>query len=182
MPMILTLRRSNSGLIFAMYPSSVVHTGVKSLGWENSTAQALPIQSWNVIFPCVVSAGSASEIEQLAALKSTSQERLKHEVADFFEEATRFQPLVLFFDDLHWADESTTDLLLYVSEQLNSWRMLIIGTYRPAVSRVAFDRDAPGAIPSAQRVQADPQRGGGLACAIDLLGHARMLPMQSHGN
>jgi adenylate cyclase len=79
-----------------------------------------------------LSAGSASEIEQLAALKSTSQERLKHEVADFFEEATRFQPLVLFFDDLHWADESTTDLLLYLSEKLNSWRMLIIGTYRPA--------------------------------------------------
>ena len=44
MPMILTSRLSNSGLIFAMYPSSVVHTGVKSFGCENSTAQELPIQ------------------------------------------------------------------------------------------------------------------------------------------
>ena len=44
-PMILTFLRSNSGLIFAMYPSSVVHTGVKSFGWENRTAHESPIQS-----------------------------------------------------------------------------------------------------------------------------------------
>ena len=37
-PMTLTLRRSNSGASLAMYPSSVVHTGVKSFGCENSTA------------------------------------------------------------------------------------------------------------------------------------------------
>ena len=43
--MIFTSRRSNSGLILAMYPSSVVHTGVKSFGWENKTAQESPIQS-----------------------------------------------------------------------------------------------------------------------------------------
>ena len=37
-------------------PSSVVHTGVKSFGWENSTAQLSPIHSWKWIGPCVVSA------------------------------------------------------------------------------------------------------------------------------
>src|SRR6266446_785049 len=37
-PMILTLRLSNSGLRRAMVPSSVVQTGVKSFGWENSAA------------------------------------------------------------------------------------------------------------------------------------------------
>src|SRR5438309_977431 len=44
-PMIFTLRLSNSGLMRAIYPSSVVQTGVKSLGCENSTAQEFPIQS-----------------------------------------------------------------------------------------------------------------------------------------
>src|SRR5262252_2225572 len=39
-----------------MYPSSVVHTGVKSLGCENRIAQPSPIHSWKRIGPCVVSA------------------------------------------------------------------------------------------------------------------------------
>src|SRR5262245_27606771 len=55
-PMILQLRLSNSGFRPAMYPSSVVQTGVKSFGWENRMAHPLPIQSWKLIFPWVVSA------------------------------------------------------------------------------------------------------------------------------
>src|SRR5687767_11168310 len=55
-PRIFVLRLSNSCLMRAMAPSSVVHTGVKSLGCENRTAQPLPIQSWKLIVPSVVSA------------------------------------------------------------------------------------------------------------------------------
>src|SRR5713226_1937921 len=54
--MILQLRFSKSGCSPAMYPSSVVHTGVKSLGCENKMAQPLPIHSWKLIVPCEVSA------------------------------------------------------------------------------------------------------------------------------
>src|SRR5579863_2427806 len=61
-PMIFTSRRSNSGLIFAMYPSSVVQTGVKSFGCENSTAQESPIHSWNRIGPSVVCASKSGAL------------------------------------------------------------------------------------------------------------------------
>src|SRR5436309_8099503 len=61
-PMILTPRLSNSGLIFAIYPSSVVQTGVKSLGCENSTTHLSPIQSWKRIFPSVVSASKSGAV------------------------------------------------------------------------------------------------------------------------
>src|SRR5947209_16658448 len=54
--MILQLREAKSGASLAMYPSSVVQTGVKSFGWENRIAQPLPIQSWKLMVPCVVSA------------------------------------------------------------------------------------------------------------------------------
>src|SRR5262245_64219396 len=54
--MILVLRFLKSGSSFAIYPSSVVHTGVKSFGWENRIAQPSPIHSWKLIVPCVVSA------------------------------------------------------------------------------------------------------------------------------
>src|ERR1700686_4235649 len=55
-PTILQLRFSNSGCKPAMYPSSVVQTGVKSLGCENKMAQPSPIHSWKLIVPCEVSA------------------------------------------------------------------------------------------------------------------------------
>src|SRR5947207_14423247 len=53
-PISLTPRLSNSGFNFARAPSSVVQTGVKSLGCENRRAQLEPIQSWNLILPSVV--------------------------------------------------------------------------------------------------------------------------------
>src|SRR5450432_2488253 len=58
-PISLTPRLSNSGFSLASAPSSVVQTGVKSLGCENNSAQLLPIQSWNLILPSVVSASKS---------------------------------------------------------------------------------------------------------------------------
>src|SRR3979490_1321770 len=58
-PISLTPRLSNSGLSLARAPSSVVQTGVKSFGCENSSAQLPPIQSWNLILPSVVSASKS---------------------------------------------------------------------------------------------------------------------------
>src|SRR5215216_5990146 len=69
--MIFTFRRSNSGLTFAMYPSSVVQTGVKSLGCENSTAHESPIHSWKRTEPSDVSAsksGAVSPIRNTASV------------------------------------------------------------------------------------------------------------------
>src|ERR1043165_5241455 len=70
--MILTPRLSNSGLIFAMYPSSVVHTGVKSFGCENSTAHLSPIQSWNLMRPSVVSASKSGAVSPNARAMRSS--------------------------------------------------------------------------------------------------------------
>src|SRR5579875_2297909 len=56
MAMTLALRLSNSLFSLATAPSSVVHTGVKSLGWENRMPQLSPSHSWNLMVPSVVSA------------------------------------------------------------------------------------------------------------------------------
>src|SRR3954451_11918134 len=45
-----------------MEPSSVVQTGVKSFGCENSTAHESPIQSWNLMRPSVVSASKSGAV------------------------------------------------------------------------------------------------------------------------
>src|SRR4051795_10285468 len=72
-PMTFVLRLSNSGLSIAIRPSSVVQIGVKSFGCENSTAQESPIQSWNLIFPSVVSAvKSGASSPSCSAMCNTS--------------------------------------------------------------------------------------------------------------
>jgi predicted ATPase len=40
--------------------------------------------------------------------------------------------VVLFLDDLHWADASTADLLAYLGRRCLAWRLLVVVTYRPS--------------------------------------------------
>jgi tetratricopeptide (TPR) repeat protein len=61
-----------------------------------------------------------------------SQERLKREIASLLEEIGRLQPVVLWFDDVHWADPSTTDLVGYLARRLDNTRLLIVATCRPS--------------------------------------------------
>ncbi len=89
--------------------------------------------------------GSASEIAKLApeiesklgaltpnAPLSPNEERLR-----LFDNVTRFlqalagqQGLLLFLDDVHWADQGTLSLLHYLVRNLRGDRVLILGAYR----------------------------------------------------
>ncbi|HVF41010.1 MAG TPA: protein kinase, partial [Gemmatimonadaceae bacterium] len=60
-----------------------------------------------------------------------SQERMKREIVAFLEEVASSRPLVLFIEDIHWADVSTVDVLGYVLTRLQRCRLLTISTYRP---------------------------------------------------
>lgn len=62
--------------------------------------------------------------------KAASRERMKRELAAFFEEVAGIVPVILFVDDLHWADASTTELLAYLSRKLASARLLMVVAYR----------------------------------------------------
>src|SRR3954464_4638885 len=64
-PMTFVLRLSNSGFSFAIVPSSVVQTGVKSFGCEKRTAQDSPIQSWKRMRPWLVSASKSGAISPI---------------------------------------------------------------------------------------------------------------------
>jgi hypothetical protein len=96
----------------------------------------------------------SSEAGLLATTRSGSAERLMREMAALLRELTRSRPVVLFLDDVHWADLSTLDLLGYLAPKLAVLRALIVVTYRPAdltVSRHPFlrlksDLSAHGAL------------------------------------
>ncbi len=72
-----------------------------------------------------------------SAAPAASQERLKRELAAFLEQVSRDNPLVLFIEDIHWADASTVDLLAYVVTRLNRSRIFTIVTFRPSELHLA---------------------------------------------
>jgi predicted Ser/Thr protein kinase len=76
--------------------------------------------------------GDTPETRALTVNRAGSQEWMKRELCAFLEGLARHWPVVLFFDDLQWADESTVDILAYVADRLPSQRILAIATYRPS--------------------------------------------------
>lgn len=56
--------------------------------------------------------------------------RLFEGVTQFILHASRRQPLVIFIDDLHWADRPTLELLHYIVRHIATEKVLLIGTFR----------------------------------------------------
>ena len=88
----------------------------------------------------------ADKFDELATQKPLKAQMGKPEVdqAHIFEQYTNFlrafaaeQPLLLVFDDLHWADASSLSLLFHLSRRIDQSRIMIIGTYRPEETGVA---------------------------------------------
>src|SRR5262249_12658885 len=81
-------------------------------------------------------APASSEDEETARLinelRTASQERMKRELGAFLQEVARLGPLVLFLDDLHWADVSTIDVLGFLARKFDTLNVLIVVTYRPS--------------------------------------------------
>jgi hypothetical protein len=101
-----------------------------------------------------VSAEESSAARLLADTRSGSAERLMREMTALLTELARSRPVVLFLDDVQWADVSTVDLLGYLAPRIAQLRVLLLVTYRPTdltVSRHAFlrlraDLSAHGAL------------------------------------
>jgi class 3 adenylate cyclase len=51
-------------------------------------------------------------------------------ITQFLKNASKAQPLLIVLDDLHWADKSSLMLLQFVSREIRSSRVMILGTYR----------------------------------------------------
>jgi predicted ATPase/DNA-binding SARP family transcriptional activator len=60
----------------------------------------------------------------------TERSRLFEGVVQFFVALSRHRPLIIFIDDLHWADQATLALLQYLARHVTRERMLLIGAYR----------------------------------------------------
>ena len=76
-------------------------------------------------------AGTDSSAERVAEqARQASQERVKREMRAFLYEISRARPVILFIDDIHWADPATIDLLGYIARTFDEMRVLIVAAYR----------------------------------------------------
>jgi tetratricopeptide (TPR) repeat protein len=82
-----------------------------------------------------------------------TKERLIREAGDFMEAACRAFPIVLFLEDLQWADPASVDLLHHVGCRLARQRTLVVGAFRQA--------DVDAANPPLKRCTLDLLARGG---------------------
>ncbi len=75
------------------------------------------------------------------------QQALRAETAATLAAWAEDTPLLLLLDDLHWLDDSSTELLLYLASVVTADRILLLGAYRPGSSPAAGSRD--GHLPHA---------------------------------
>jgi len=81
--------------------------------------------NWHAKLPCVMT----SEIRSAPTMLPS--ERLLGELCDALETMAADAPLVLIFEDLHWADHSTLDLISALARRRARARLLLIATFRP---------------------------------------------------
>ena len=66
-----------------------------------------------------------------SALQSAAQQRMPGDLCAALEELAAEKPLVLVFEDLHWADDSTLHLISALARRRAHARLMILVTYRP---------------------------------------------------
>lgn len=74
----------------------------------------------------------APKLHTSASLNAPDQERnrLYESVSVFFKTIADERPVLLFVDDLQWADDATLQLLAYLMRHLRDANVFILGTYR----------------------------------------------------
>lgn len=85
----------------------------------------------NVLEAGVETAMALKERKGGAAPKAASEEALFFQYTELLTAAATEQPVLLFIDDLHWADQASVTLLSHLARRIEKSRVLILGTYRP---------------------------------------------------
>ena len=86
--------------------------------------------AWLIQLPWLVELGELQDLR--AGLSGTTPERMLRVFAQLVEELTNDVTLVLVLEDLHWADDSTVDLVSILAQRPERARLLLLGSYRAA--------------------------------------------------
>jgi len=85
--------------------------------------------TWLVQFPALVRREQRETLQQ--EIVGATRERMLREIGEALDTITSENPLLLIFEDLHWADPSTVDLISALARRRATGKLMLIGTYRP---------------------------------------------------
>ena len=75
-------------------------------------------------------AASQTPLQQSELVSEFARSRLFELFLRFLDRLAQEQPVVLIIEDLHWADRSTLDLLVFLIRMPRHERLLVVATYR----------------------------------------------------
>ncbi|MCG3206739.1 MAG: Serine/threonine-protein kinase PknD [Anaerolineae bacterium] len=90
--------------------------------------------TWLAQMPWLVTAEAYRRLKHRT--QAATRERMLREMVEAVEMMTAQQPLLLVLEDLHWSDYSTLDLLTALARRQESARLLLLGSYRPALVKL----------------------------------------------
>src|SRR6266851_206457 len=86
--------------------------------------------TWLVQFPALMKREHREMLQR--EILGATRERMLREIGDALEAIASASPLLLVFEDLHWVDPSTVDLISTLARRRGPAKLMMFGTYRPA--------------------------------------------------
>ena len=86
--------------------------------------------TWLAQLPSVQTPAQFAALQRRTA--GATRDRMLRELTDAVETMTAQVPMILWLEDLHWADASTIDWIAAFAGRPDPARVLLIGTFRPA--------------------------------------------------
>ena len=84
--------------------------------------------TWLAQMPGLVTAARFAELQRRTS--GATQARSFQELAEALAALGAHDLVILVFDDLHWTDPSTAELLAFLASRREPARLLLVGTYR----------------------------------------------------
>src|SRR5262245_33385225 len=85
--------------------------------------------TWLIQFPSLIKAEQREALQR--ELLGATRERMVREICEALESLSSEAPMLLIFEDLHWVDPSTLDLISALARRREEAKLMLACTYRP---------------------------------------------------
>ena len=111
--------------------ASELATRARGAGFEVLLGRSLDLVGTELPYqPFVEALRPLGELRRVEAGRAASQLRVFEETLALLAERAASVPVLLVLEDLHWADASTLDLVVFLAHNLGGQRILLVATYR----------------------------------------------------
>ena len=103
----------------------------REAGWQTLLGRSIDLVGTELPYqPFVEALRSLGELQQVEGPPAGSQLGVFEQTLALLAERAAAAPVLLVLEDLHWADTSTLDLLVFLAHNLQGRQVLLLGTHR----------------------------------------------------